>query len=80
MIVVVIIGILVVIVILNFICFQLKSKSLEGKVNLVVICIVEEGYMVEFGSYVDVIVFLVVVLGLMKEEWVNVDGVGDGFD
>lgn len=52
MIVVAIIGILAAIAIPNFIRFQLKSKSSEGKVNLAAIRTAEEGYMAEFGSYV----------------------------
>ncbi|MFP6641041.1 MAG: prepilin-type N-terminal cleavage/methylation domain-containing protein [Myxococcota bacterium] len=52
MIVVAIIGILAAIAIPNFIRFQLKSKSSEGKVNLAAIRTAEEGYMAEFGSYI----------------------------
>ena len=52
MIVVAIIGILAAIAIPNFIRFQLKSKSSEGKVNLAAIRTAEEGYMAEFGNYV----------------------------
>jgi type IV pilus assembly protein PilA len=52
MIVVAIIGILAAIAIPNFIRFQLKSKSSEGKVNLAAIRTAEESYMAEFGAYV----------------------------
>jgi len=52
MIVVAIIGILAAIAIPNFIRFQLKSKSSEGKVNLAAIRTAEESYMAEFGNYV----------------------------
>ena len=52
MIVVAIIGILAAIAIPNFIRFQLKAKSSEGKVNLAAIRTAEEGYMAEFGEYV----------------------------
>ncbi len=52
MIVVAIIGILAAIAIPNFIRFQLKSKSSEGKVNLAAIRTAEEGYRAEFGTYV----------------------------
>ncbi len=52
MIVVAIIGILAAIAIPNFMRFQLKSKSSEGKVNLAAIRTAEEGYMAEFGAYV----------------------------
>ena len=52
MIVVAIIGILAAIAIPNFIRFQLKAKSSEGKVNLAAIRTAEEGYMAEYGNYV----------------------------
>ena len=52
MIVVAIIGILAAIAIPNFLRFQLKSKSSEGKVNLAAIRTAEESYLAEFGSYV----------------------------
>ena len=53
MIVVAIIGILAAIAIPNFLRFQLKSKSSEGKVNIAAIRTAEESYLAEFGSYVD---------------------------
>jgi type IV pilus assembly protein PilA len=52
MIVVAIIGILAAIAIPNFVRFQLKAKSTEGKVNLAGIRTAEEAYFSEFGSYV----------------------------
>ena len=52
MIVVAIIGILAAIAIPNFIRFQLKAKSSEGKVNLAAIRTAQEGYMAEYGEYV----------------------------
>lgn len=52
MIVVAIIGILAAIAIPNFLRFQLKSKSSEGKVNIAAIRTAEESYLAEFGSYV----------------------------
>ena len=52
MIVVAIIGILAAIAIPNFIRFQLKAKSSEGKVNLAAIRTAQEGYMAEYGTYV----------------------------
>ena len=51
MIVVAIIGILAAIAIPNFLRFQLKSKSSEGKVNLAAIRTAEESYLAEFGNY-----------------------------
>jgi type IV pilus assembly protein PilA len=52
MIVVAIIGILAAIAIPNFLRFQLKSKTSEGKVNLAAIRTAEEAYLAEFGQYV----------------------------
>ena len=52
MIVVAIIGILAAIAIPNFLRFQLKSKSSEGKVNIAAIRTAEESYLAEFGNYV----------------------------
>ncbi|MEZ4282399.1 MAG: prepilin-type N-terminal cleavage/methylation domain-containing protein [Myxococcota bacterium] len=52
MIVVAIIGILAAIAIPNFLRFQLKSKSSEGKVNIAAIRTAEESYLAEFGQYV----------------------------
>ena len=53
MIVVAIIGILAAIAIPNFLRFQLKSKSSEGKVNIAAIRTAEESYLAEFGVYVQ---------------------------
>ena len=53
MIVVAIIGILAAIAIPNFLRFQLKSKSSEGKVNIAAIRTAEESYLAEFGVYVS---------------------------
>ena len=53
MIVVAIIGILAAIAIPNFIRFQLKAKTSEGKVNVAAIRTSEEAYFSEFGTYVD---------------------------
>ena len=52
MIVVAIIGILAAIAIPNFLRFQLKAKSSEGKVNLAAIRTAEESYLAEYGTYV----------------------------
>ncbi len=52
MIVVAIIGILAAIAIPNFVRFQLRAKSSEGKMNLAAIRTAEEGYFAEFGTYV----------------------------
>jgi type IV pilus assembly protein PilA len=52
MIVVAIIGILAAIAIPNFLRFQLKAKSSEGKVNVAAIRTAETAYNAEFGQYV----------------------------
>ena len=53
MIVVAIIGILAAIAIPNFLRFQLKAKSSEGKANLAAIRTAEESYFAEYGTYVS---------------------------
>ena len=53
MIVVAIIGILAAIAIPNFLRFQLKAKSSEGKTNLAAIRTAEQSYYSEFGSYIS---------------------------
>ena len=53
MIVVAIIGILAAIAIPNFIRFQLKAKSSEGKANLAAIRTAEESYFAEYNGYVS---------------------------
>ena len=52
MIVVAIIGILAAIAIPNFLRFQLKARSSEGKVNLAAIRTAETSYMSEFGLFI----------------------------
>jgi type IV pilus assembly protein PilA len=53
MIVVAIIGILAAIAIPNFLRFQLKAKSSEGKTNLAAIRTAEESYFAEYGVYIS---------------------------
>ena len=53
MIVVAIIGILAAIAIPNFLRFQLKAKSSEGKVNIAAVRTTETGYHAEIGTYVS---------------------------
>jgi len=53
MIVVAIIGILAAIAIPNFLRFQLKAKSSEGKTNIAAIRTAEESYFAEYGNYVS---------------------------
>ena len=52
MIVVAIIGILAAIAIPNFLRFQLRARSSEGKTNVAALRTAEESYRAEFGSYV----------------------------
>lgn len=83
MIVVAIIGILAAIAIPNFIRFQLKAKSSEGKVNLAAIRTAEEGYMAEYGTYVAATASpaaAAAVLGATKMTFAQVDAAGAGFD
>jgi type IV pilus assembly protein PilA len=53
MIVVAIIGILAAIAIPNFLRFQLKAKSSEGKTNVAAIRTAEESYFAEYNGYVS---------------------------
>jgi type IV pilus assembly protein PilA len=81
MIVVAIIGILAAIAIPNFLRFQLKSKSSEGKVNIAAIRTAEESYLAEFGEYVAAGITPAAVPGTSKAAWpaTGVAGV-DEFD
>ncbi len=69
MIVVAIIGILAAIAIPNFLRFQLKSKTSEGKVNLSAMRTAEESYLAEFGSYVSAPAAPAAVPGTTKAAW-----------
>ncbi|MGE4649490.1 MAG: hypothetical protein AAEJ53_01265, partial [Myxococcota bacterium] len=80
MIVVAIIGILAAIAIPNFIRFQLKSKSSEGKVNLAAIRTAEEGYMAEFGTYLAATLSPAAVPGTSKDTWTDEGSAGSNFD
>jgi len=82
MIVVAIIGILAAIAIPNFIRFQLRAKSSEGKTNLAAIRTAEESYFAEFGTYVAATLSPAIlnVPPSTKQQFVNTDGVGAGFD
>lgn len=81
MIVVAIIGILAAIAIPNFIRFQLKSKSSEGKVNLAAIRTAEEGYMAEFGTYIAASASPAVAdLGSAKTAFDDTGAAGENFD
>ena len=73
MIVVAIIGILAAIAIPNFLRFQLKSKSSEGKVNIAAIRTAEESYLAEFGNYVSTTVAPTDVPGTSKDPFTTGD-------
>jgi type IV pilus assembly protein PilA len=79
MIVVAIIGILAAIAIPNFLRFQLRAKSSEGKTNLAAIRTAEEGYFAEFGTYVVSAVHPAVLPGSAKAAWTPTPA-GLGFD
>ncbi|HIG72839.1 MAG TPA: prepilin-type N-terminal cleavage/methylation domain-containing protein [Myxococcales bacterium] len=78
MIVVAIIGILAAIAIPNFVRFQLKAKTSEGKVNLAAIRTAEEAYFSEFGSYVAAAVTPTTIGGTTKRAFTEVVGGGFG--
>lgn len=81
MIVVAIIGILAAIAIPNFLRFQLKSKSSEGKVNLAAIRTAEESYLAEFGVYVGAVQApLLASIGASKTPFVEVASPGADFN
>ena len=74
MIVVAIIGILAAIAIPNFVRFQLKAKTSEGKVNVAAIRTAEEAYFSEFGSYVAGAISPAANGGTTKTSFVDVGG------
>jgi type IV pilus assembly protein PilA len=80
MIVVAIIGILAAIAIPNFLRFQLKAKSSEGKTNLAAIRTAEQSYYSEFGVYVSANASPANNGQNAKIGFVNVDGANMGFD
>jgi type IV pilus assembly protein PilA len=80
MIVVAIIGILAAIAIPNFLRFQLKSKSSEGKVNIAAIRTAEASYLAEFGVYIGTGVAPLAVPGSSKAIFAEVAAVGADFN
>ena len=80
MIVVAIIGILAAIAIPNFLKFQLKAKTSEGKTNIAAIRTAEESVYAEFGAYVSASVSPSVSTQSVKQAFVNKDGTNQGFD
>jgi len=80
MIVVAIIGILAAIAIPNFLRFQLKAKTSEGKTNLAAIRTSEESYYAEFGIYVSANASPATSGKNLKKAFSNVDGANQGFD
>jgi type IV pilus assembly protein PilA len=80
MIVVAIIGILAAIAIPNFLRFQLKAKSSEGKTNLAAVRTAEESYYSEFGVYVSSSASPAAAGKNVKDVFTNVDGANAGFD
>jgi len=80
MIVVAIIGILAAIAIPNFVRFQLRSKSSEGKTNLAAIRTAEESFFAENGVYVAAASSPGTALGSAKRVFTNAGGAGVGFD
>ena len=81
MIVVAIIGILAAIAIPNFLRFQLKAKSSEGKTNLAAIRTSEESYFTEYGGYVSAAPSPAALpIPNIKTPFSNASGSGLGFD
>jgi len=81
MIVVAIIGILAAIAIPNFLRFQLKAKSSEGKTNLAAIRTAEESYYSEFGLYVSALASPATIDNNLKKAFSNLaNGANAGFD
>jgi type IV pilus assembly protein PilA len=82
MIVVAIIGILAAIAIPNFVRFQLRAKSSEGKMNLAAIRTAEEGYFAEFGTYVAAALSPAApaVPSSLKQGFVDAGAAGANFD
>jgi type IV pilus assembly protein PilA len=80
MIVVAIIGILAAIAIPNFLRFQLKAKTSEGKTNIAAIRTAQQSYYSEFGVFVSALASPAVVSDNMKHSWVQADPTGEGFD
>ena len=76
MIVVAIIGILAAIAIPNFLRFQLKAKSSEGKANIAAIRTAEESYHAEFGNYVGAALSPATIPGSTKAAFANAAGAG----
>jgi type IV pilus assembly protein PilA len=79
MIVVAIIGILAAIAIPNFIRFQLKAKTSEGKVNVAAIRTAEEAFFSEFGTYVAATATPAANGSTSKTAFTPLNGVGGGF-
>ena len=81
MIVVAIIGILAAIAIPNFLRFQLKAKTSEGKTNIAAIRTAEESYYSEFGVYVSALASPPAVGQNSKTAFSNIaNGSDAGFD
>ena len=81
MIVVAIIGILAAIAIPNFLRFQLKAKSSEGKTNIAAIRTAEEGYQAEFGSYIaTAALFPPLAPTGVKQAWTQAQLAASNFD
>jgi type IV pilus assembly protein PilA len=80
MIVVAIIGILAAIAIPNFLRFQLKAKSSEGKVNVSAIRTAETAYNSEFATYIGATQSPLAPLAGTKQLFADLGVVGANFD
>ena len=73
-IIIAIIGILAAIAIPNFVNYQLKSKTVEAKVNLGSIKTIFEAYRSEHDTYIVCAANPAMIPGLTKISWVSVNG------
>lgn len=76
--VVAIIGILAAIAVPEYLRFQLKTKTAEGRMNLASIRTAEQSYMAEFGQYIAAVPTPAGSVGTTRRDWPYSGA--DGFD
>jgi len=80
MIVVAIIGILAAIAIPNFLRFQLRSRSTEGRINIAAIRTAEESFKAEFNTYQPATLAPAVIGNNVKVTFTDPGAAGSNFD
>jgi len=80
MIVVAIIGILAAIAIPNFLRFQLRSRSTEGRINIAAIRTAEEAFRAEFNNYQLALLSPAALPGSVKLAFTDAGAAGTNFD